>query len=36
LIVFGFFDDVVGAIPLPSVREPLRAAISRKLDKAHG
>jgi Fe-S cluster assembly protein SufD len=36
LIVFGFFDDVVGAIPVPSVRDPLRAAISRKLDKAHG
>ena len=37
LIVFGFFDDVVSAIPVPGVREPLRAAISRKLERAtHG
>ena len=34
LIVFGFFDDVVSAIPVAGVREPLRAAISRKLEKA--
>jgi Fe-S cluster assembly protein SufD len=34
LIVFGFFDDVVAGIPVPEVREPLRAAISKKLEKA--
>jgi Fe-S cluster assembly protein SufD len=34
LIVFGFFEDVVAAIPVPGVREPLRAAITRKLAKA--
>jgi Fe-S cluster assembly protein SufD len=31
LIVFGFFDDVVRTIPVPSLHEPLRAAITRKL-----
>lgn len=34
LIVFGFFDDVIGAVPVPGVRGPLRDAISRKLAKA--
>ena len=34
LIVFGFFDDVIRAIPVEGVRDPLRAAISRKLAKA--
>ncbi|HVF31696.1 MAG TPA: Fe-S cluster assembly protein SufD [Acidimicrobiales bacterium] len=34
LIVYGFFDDVVRGVPVPEVREPLRAAISQKLDKA--
>jgi Fe-S cluster assembly protein SufD len=34
LIVFGFFDDVIAAIPVPGVHGPLRAAISRKLEKA--
>jgi Fe-S cluster assembly protein SufD len=34
LIVFGFFDDVIAGIPVPGVRGPLRAAISRKLEKA--
>jgi hypothetical protein len=38
LIVFGFFDDVVSAMPVPGVREPLRQAVARKLEKAvtHG
>jgi Fe-S cluster assembly protein SufD len=34
LIVFGFFDDVIGAVPVPGVREPMRDAVSRKLAKA--
>lgn len=34
LIVFGFFDDVIRGIPVAGVRDPLRAAISRKLAKA--
>lgn len=34
LIVFGFFDDVIRAIPVEGVRDPLRAAISKKLEKA--
>ncbi|HET9441768.1 MAG TPA: Fe-S cluster assembly protein SufD, partial [Acidimicrobiales bacterium] len=34
LIVFGFFDDVVSTVPVPGVRAPLRAAVSRKLDRA--
>jgi Fe-S cluster assembly protein SufD len=33
LIVFGFFDDVISRIPVEGVREPLRAAISKKLEK---
>jgi Fe-S cluster assembly protein SufD len=34
LIVFGFFDDVVSKIPVAGLRQPLRAAIAAKLDKA--
>ena len=34
LIVFGFFDEVIRGIPVAGVRDPLRAAISRKLAKA--
>lgn len=34
LIVFGFFDDVVSGMPVAGVRDPLRAAIARKLEKA--
>jgi Fe-S cluster assembly protein SufD len=34
LIVFGFFDDVVSAMPIAGVREPLRQAVARKLAKA--
>jgi Fe-S cluster assembly protein SufD len=34
LIVFGFFDDVVSAMPVAGVREPLRQAVARKLEKA--
>ncbi|HUP84099.1 MAG TPA: SufD family Fe-S cluster assembly protein [Acidimicrobiales bacterium] len=34
LIVFGFFDDVIRNIPVAGVRDPLRAAITRKLEKA--
>jgi Fe-S cluster assembly protein SufD len=34
LIVFGFFDDVIRGIPVAGVRDPLRAAITRKLEKA--
>ena len=34
LIVFGFFEDVIAGIPVAGVRDPLRAAISRKLEKA--
>ena len=34
LIVFGFFDDVISGIPVAGVREPLRSAISKKLEKA--
>jgi Fe-S cluster assembly protein SufD len=33
LIVFGFFDDVIGGVPVEGVRAPLRDAISRKLAK---
>lgn len=33
LIVFGFFDEVISAIPVAGVRAPLREAISRKLAK---
>lgn len=36
LIVFGFFDDVVSTIPTAAVREPLRRAVARKLEKADG
>ena len=36
LIVFGFFEDVIAGIPVPGVRDPLRAAISRKLEKTEG
>lgn len=32
LIVFGFFDDVIRGVPVPGVHEPLRAAISKKLE----
>jgi Fe-S cluster assembly protein SufD len=32
LIVFGFFDDVIRGVPVEGVREPLRAAISKKLE----
>lgn len=35
LIVFGFFDEVVASIPVPGVHAPLRAAVARKLAKAH-
>ena len=34
LIVFGFFDDVIRGVPVAEVHEPLRSAISRKLEKA--
>jgi hypothetical protein len=33
LIVFGFFNDVIGGVPVEGVRAPLRDAISRKLAK---
>ena len=36
LIVFGFFDDVVQGVPVAGVREPLRAAISKKLEHVDG
>ena len=36
LIVFGFFDDVIRGIPVAGVRDPLRAAIARKLAKVDG
>lgn len=36
LIVFGFFDDVISGVPVPEVREPLRAAISKKLEHVDG
>jgi Fe-S cluster assembly protein SufD len=32
LIVFGFFDDVIRGVPVEGVREPLRDAISKKLE----
>lgn len=32
LIVFGFFDDVIRGVPVAGVREPLRSAISKKLE----
>jgi Fe-S cluster assembly protein SufD len=34
LIVFGFFDDVISDVPVAGIRDPLRAAIARKLAKA--
>lgn len=34
LIVFGFFDEVISGMPVAGVRDPLRAAIARKLEKA--
>jgi Fe-S cluster assembly protein SufD len=36
LIVFGFFEDVIQGIPVDGVRDPLRAAIARKLEKVDG
>jgi Fe-S cluster assembly protein SufD len=36
LIVFGFFDDVIAGVPVPEVRDPLRAAISKKLEHVDG
>ncbi|MBW3556793.1 MAG: Fe-S cluster assembly protein SufD [Actinobacteria bacterium] len=34
LIIFGFFDEIVSSVPLPGLRDPLRRAVRRKLDKA--
>jgi Fe-S cluster assembly protein SufD len=34
LIVFGFFEDVLGRIPVPSLAEPLRAAVAAKFGRA--
>jgi len=36
LIVFGFFDDVIQGVPVAGVREPLRAAIAKKLEDLDG
>jgi len=33
LIVSGFFDEVIGRIPVPGLAGPLRAAIAAKLDR---
>ncbi|MBW3614295.1 MAG: SufD family Fe-S cluster assembly protein [Actinobacteria bacterium] len=33
LIIFGFFDEIVSSVPLPGLRDPLRRAVRRKLDK---
>ena len=32
LIVFGFFEDVIGRLPLPDLTGRLRAAVARKFD----
>lgn len=33
LITLGFFDDVLERVPVPGLREPLRAAVAAKLDR---
>ncbi len=33
LIVFGFFEDVLSRIPVPSLAEPLRAAVTAKFGR---
>jgi Fe-S cluster assembly protein SufD len=34
LIVFGFFEDVLARIPVPSLADPLRAAVTAKFGRA--